>query len=331
MARRRPIDTSLREPRERRYRLRGGKARTTRFIPDADREFAHMAKHFAAHVEAHRERFEVAPDRVEELTSAVAAYREALSRTLVHTTAGPRATRVKNDARRNAEQIVRSVGKFLRGLPEEALTGVDRLNLNLPKRTKRGAKRLECPQIAPILQFIGSPDPRKTSPHEGRHILEYRNDFAYSNTAKPHGAARLELFVELVPVDEPIPMHPGERSGGRLWYLRSYTTSRFEVDFPRCFDDAGRPVPALVVYWGRWADATGGVGPFSQPCVAQVENDLRHCLPGYSRPPQLPRSGIPGAHGHHDELRVVRITQVRGLIEAKPDVRVQERLALPGG
>jgi hypothetical protein len=31
------------------------------------------------------------------------------------------------------------------------------------------------------------------------------------------------------------------------------------------------PVPMLVVYWARWADAKGEVGPFSQTCVARVE------------------------------------------------------------
>ena len=29
--------------------------------------------------------------------------------------------------------------------------------------------------------------------------------------------------------------------------------------------------PRLVVYWARWADARGGVGPFSKTCVARVE------------------------------------------------------------
>ncbi len=29
--------------------------------------------------------------------------------------------------------------------------------------------------------------------------------------------------------------------------------------------------PMKVVYWARWADATGGVGPWSKTCVARVE------------------------------------------------------------
>lgn len=323
MARRRRIDRTLKELRERKYRLRGGKARTTRFIPDADSEFAYMAKHFAAHVEQHADRFGVGPEKIEELRSAVAAFREALSRTLVQSSAGPRATGIKNTARKHAEQIVRSIAKFVRGTAEESLTDVDRLNLNMPKRSKRSAKRLECPQIAPILKFVGSTDPYGNAAQGGRHILEYRNDFDRASTAKPHGAVRLELFVELVPIDEPIPAHPGERSGGRLWYLRSFTTRRFEVDFPRCFDDnaGGRPVPMRVVYWGRWADASGGVGPFSRTCAAPVEN-APQCLPGGAGALRLP--GM-----HHEEVRVTPMTAVYAQIEVKPEV--VEMRALPGG
>lgn len=319
MARRRRTDRDLKELRERKYRLRGGKAKTTRFIPDADSEFAHMARHFASHVERNADRFDVSQDKVEELMRTVAAFRDALSKTLQRRTAGPHATYVKNEARKDAEAIVRSVGRYLRGIADETLTNVDRLNLNLPKRSKR-AKRLECPQVAPILKFIGSTDPHGKAAQGGRHILEYRNDFDCASAAKPHGAARLELFVELVPVDEPIPTHPGQRSGGRLWYLRSFTTRRFEVDFPRLFDgdSGGRPVPMRVVYWGRWADASGGFGPFSQTCVAPVENG-QYGLPGHVPSPQLS-----GAAEHE-----FRVTPMRGEIEAKPDV--VERPALPGG
>jgi hypothetical protein len=93
------------------------------------------------------------------------------------------------------------------------------------------------------------------------------------------------LFVELLPppqmlpgmpkhiaqydptIGGQIPTHPAQWSGGRLWYLGSFTTSRFEVEYPVLSDGT----PMLVCYWGRWADARGGVGPFSQTCVARVE------------------------------------------------------------
>lgn len=325
MARRRTIDKHSKEARERKYRLRGGKAVTTRFIPDADSAFAQMARNFARHVEHHAKRFGIEADTIGELTSAVTTFRDALSKAVYGDTAGPRATRLKNHARQEAEAIVRSVARSLRGLPEGTITSVDRIFLNLPERAKRAPERLACPQVAPILKFLGTTDPQKTSPETARHILEYRNDFDYRSTAKPRGSSRMELFVELVPMNEPIPTRPGQRSGGRLWYLRSFTTSRFEVDFPRMYDENDRPVPALVVYWGRWADSKGGTGPFSQTCVAQVENDLRHCLPGQGFALRLPEEA---------DRRVMQITQVRGYIEAQPAddgqaVVLMEHRALP--
>jgi len=309
-----------REKRERKYRLRGGKPRTTRFIPDADSEFARMARCFAGHVARHADRFGASAERVEELSIAVTAFRDALSRTLRHSSAGPSATRTKNETRKRAETVVRSMARFLRGLPEGSITSVDRLNLFMPEQKKR-AKRLECPQIAPILKFLGSTDPSGTSTQGGRHILEFRNDFDRASTARPHGAARLELFVDLVRIDEPIPAHPGQRSGGRLWYLRSYTTNRFEVEFPRMFD-GDRPVPMLVVYWGRWADSSGGVGPFSKTCVAQVENTPYGLPHGGARGPKL-------LGGRRNPVHAMQVTQMRGEIEALPGG--ERPLALPGG
>jgi hypothetical protein len=35
-----------------------------------------------------------------------------------------------------------------------------------------------------------------------------------------------------------------------------------------------------VVYWGRWADSTGEVGPFSSTAVGWIEGGSEHFLPG---------------------------------------------------
>jgi hypothetical protein len=76
-----------------------------------------------------------------------------------------------------------------------------------------------------------------------------------------------------------------------VWYLRSFSTSRFEVEFPYLSDGT----PALVVYWGRWADARGGFGPFSKTCVARVEGGVPGGmqLPVYiGKRPALPLTSV---------------------------------------
>jgi len=274
MARRRRVDRDLLSLRQRKYRLQGlgrGGAKAGRFIPDADSDFAHMAKGFRNHVMKNAEGFSIPHEKAAALDARVQAFRDALSRTVQRDTAGPKATSLKNDARKETETIVRAVARMLRGC--ESLTGVDRMALNLSERPKR-LKARTCPQIAPVLHFVGATHgagggcgaPGGYGP-AAKHILEYTNDFDKASNAKPRGASRLELFVELVPVGSPVPSHPGELSGGRLWYVRSYTTSRFEVEFPVLSDGT----PMLVCYWGRWAGARGGVGPFSATCVTRVE------------------------------------------------------------
>jgi hypothetical protein len=76
---------------------------------------------------------------------------------------------------------------------------------------------------------------------------------------------RIELFVDLVPPGEPIPTWPGARWGGRTWYLRSFTRSPMTVEYPKCDE------PMRVVYWARWADATGATGPWSPTLATRVE------------------------------------------------------------
>src|SRR5688500_14990871 len=60
------------------------------------------------------------------------------------------------------------------------------------------------------------------------------------------------------------------------WYLRSYTRSPIKVEYPK----SERPM--RVVYWGRWANATGETGPFSSPLAASFEGSdwSRFALPG---------------------------------------------------
>ena len=75
----------------------------------------------------------------------------------------------------------------------------------------------------------------------------------------------MELYVELVPMDQAVPDWPGQLHGGRNWYLRSYTRSPIRVEYPRS------EVPVRVVYWGRWANHVGETGPFSKPLIAPAE------------------------------------------------------------
>ena len=145
----------------------------------------------------------------------------------------------------------------------------------------------DCPQVAPILRYLGSEDGlqggkaraknarrRKRSrkaggakPQDHRapvHVLEYLNEVAYRSKAKPFGAVRLEVFIEMVRPGERMPKYPGETTG-RPWYLRSFTTNPMRVRFPMPSE------PSMIIYWARWADARGETGPWSNAAMARVE------------------------------------------------------------
>lgn len=134
-----------------------------------------------------------------------------------------------------------------------------------PRKDRRQAR--SCPQEPPYLQFVQALHAGNSA--SPMHELSFYPMYARSK-CKPAGAARLELFVDLIPPGEAVPQHPGANLGGRPWYLRSYTRSPIKLAPPIC------RVPMLVVYWGRWADATGSVGPFCGTVVSRIEGWSPH-------------------------------------------------------
>lgn len=122
--------------------------------------------------------------------------------------------------------------------------------------------------------------------------------------ANPDGAVRLELFVDLVPPDEEVPAHPGAIHGGRPWYLRSYTRSPIVIAPPMA------RVPMRIVYWARWADSTGNVGPFSATAVAWIEGG------NVSRPAMRVRGPETKLIEHESEASHRESTYTVALIEA---------------
>jgi hypothetical protein len=239
--------------------------RPRQFIPEGDSDFAWMGRIFAQTIAKDREKYFISERDSEMITRRVEEYRKKLS---IATSPGGRtkpACLAKSQARARAEQIVRKFGNFIRAHPH--IGEADKLALFIKERPTR-LKERKCPPSVPELTFVGSID--GVSAAIPIHVLRFRNYDSLRfrepqsyKRAKPAGAARLELFVELIDPDEPVPNWPGEL--GRPWYLRSFTKNPIHVEFPM----PRRPMK--VVYWARWADATGGVGPWSKTCVARVE------------------------------------------------------------
>lgn len=260
------------------HRARAGKSRKRRnlvkFIPEADSDFALTAHNFMYIVRKDPAAVGLAPAQAQDVEEAVTEYRSALARSSNRLTRSQQTILRKDVAREKCEKVIRRCANIIRANPD--VDEVTKKALRLKPRPARLRDR-KCPQNPPMLRFVGSGDgvaqEAGIGNGSGVHVLEWwanssrfvgDRETGKWRRARPDGAARLELFVELVPVGHAIPHHPAELMG-RPWYLGSFTTSRMEVTYPIPSE------PMLVVYWGRWADARGRVGRFSKTCTARVE------------------------------------------------------------
>ncbi|CAN5397209.1 hypothetical protein BH09PLA1_BH09PLA1_31700 [soil metagenome] len=256
-----------------------------KFIPNGDSDFVMMAESFARTIAKDPESFGVSFDDSQLLTTTVQAFRAAYQaakfggRTSVKTLQ-------KEEARRAAELIIRRLANLVRA--NDQIAASTKIALSLRERSK-SAKPTTCPAEPPRLRFL-------RALHEGGampvHELAFGSSANWSQS-KPAGAVRLELFVDLIPASEPIPAQPGANHGGRPWYLRSFTRSPIKLIPPMSRE------PMRVVYWGRWADSVGNVGPFSATAIAWIECGSTHLFqmsgPGQrgKYAPLLEDTGIP--------------------------------------
>lgn len=268
-----------------------------KFIPDGDSDFARNAWSFAQVIVCDPARFHLSADDARRIETAVQAFRDALAKSLHRFTRSMQTTMRKDEARARAVAIVRKYGNLIR--VNDEISATDKSMLRINERPKR-LKKTRCPRTAPHLEFVGTTGENGGLGHE--HILKFCDaPLVGSRRPRAPGATRLELFVELVPPGEPIPAHPRELSGGRLWYLRSFTRSPMHVGFP--VPDR----PMRVVYWARWADSTGNVGPFCATVVARLEGLESH----------VPAVALPGP----DRARQQRIV-ITSAMKELPDCRV---------
>ena len=165
-------------------------------------------------------------------------------------TRSPRMTGEKREARKQAERVIRRVTNRIR--VDQTIDSLDKSSLGIKERPQ-SLRASKCPQTRPRLFFRGTLGIPGTP--GVRHHLEFRQAWGLSERSKivsvdkgnggraSRAVLRVELFVELVGEGEPIPTHPTELSGGRLWYVGSFTKNPIIVDVPIPSQ------PMRVVYW----------------------------------------------------------------------------------
>ncbi len=241
-----------------------------KFIPDGDSEFALMARSFVSYLVQHAQRIGFPQEDAEKILSATKVYRDALTANSRRHNRSRATVMTKDAARMDSERLIREAGHRLRLI--RTLTPEDKVCLRIVERPARLRPR-KCPQIPPEMKLLASLEGGVRQ--AGKHVISFCESFWKKTQAKPEGADRLELFVDLLRPGEKV-IDPSRRTNGHPLYLRSYTRSPIQVDCPKS------DVPVRVIYWARWANNTGEVGPFSKPLVAPVElTDWSHlALPG---------------------------------------------------
>jgi hypothetical protein len=192
-----------------------GRRQSSKFIPDGDSDFACMARVFADHIARDPARYQLSASNAEQISSAVAKFREALTAAIQVGTRNKITIMKKDEARAKAERIVRKFGNIIRASSE--ISAIDKMVIRVKERPTR-LERRECPKTPPQLMFVGTVG--ECSTDGARHILHFREKFGAGTRAKPAGAARIELFVELIdPEVKVAPKHPGELSMSILEHL----------------------------------------------------------------------------------------------------------------
>jgi hypothetical protein len=230
-----------------------------KFIPNGDYQFQTKAESFVRQLAQYPDRYHILPADVQAMADAVSAFAAARQANFNRHTRSSATTAEKDLARAAAVELIRLAAHRIRINPQ--ISSMDKLRIGINERPKRLRRRGQ-PRTAPQLYFVAGVAETYSSP--GVHQIRFRDASEMISSGKPADAVRLELFVDLVPAGEPIPAYPGQRTG-MTWYLRSYTRSPIRVEYPQS------DMPARVVYWGRWANATGETGPFSRTLVAPID------------------------------------------------------------
>ncbi len=183
---------------------------TRRFIPDGDSDFANKARNFALQIKEDPGRYFISGDDAERIDRAVQAFRDALAKSYSRVTRSMQVTMLKDQARKEAEKIVRKFGAMIR-LNDE-IAPIDKTIAGVDERRKPVRREDEGILVTPHLGYVGTTGEGTMQGH--KHVLEFWDFSGSTRRHRPREASRLELFVELV---EPEADHPraSRRTRGR--------------------------------------------------------------------------------------------------------------------
>src|SRR5438477_12098858 len=121
-----------------------------KWLPNGDMDFKTKAQSIARNIAEDPARFEVSDDESTELSALVARFGAALQECRWGSRSRA-ATLIKEEARADAEKLLRRLGNMIRMNPR--IAAATKVLLDLHERTKKTTKLLLCPQEPPRLKF----------------------------------------------------------------------------------------------------------------------------------------------------------------------------------
>jgi hypothetical protein len=200
---------------------------------------------FAGGIAANANLYGLTPADAHAIGQAVDRFAAAYAVVMCPDTKTKPSVRNKNQARYGAEQIVRQYAGMIR--QNAGISDGDKIAIGVrPRNPSRS--RVHVPQSSPLLWIIGA--------KPGRHELRYSDTNTPDGTAKPFGAAMIQIYVAIAD-DKVDDVRQAADYGD---------ATRNPVIVQLDSADDGK----MATYFARWKSSRGETGPWSLPVAMRV-------------------------------------------------------------
>lgn len=152
---------------------------------------------------------------------------------------------IKNQTRNSAESICRQYAIGIKN--NAAILDSDKINIGV-RPINESREPIFCPQTSPLINVVGATP--------GAQTLRYADSSTPDSPAKPFGVTELQLFRGVGTTSD-LPL-------AQCQFYGKFSRNPIDVMFDEA--DDGK----IATYYGRWATARGGVGPWSVPISFRI-------------------------------------------------------------
>ena len=217
------------------------------YIPSSDHEFTDWASTFMGYLTAHTSDLGIGATEPAPIGAAVIAFGDSLIAMNDAHAAFQTATQAKNDARANAERLIRGIVRRLQA--STSVSDTERAALGITVRDT-------TPTATPAPPAPSRPIGRVDTSQRLQHTIAFSDQATPTSRAKPQGAMGCEIVVK---IGGPAPVDPSE-----CQFLALDSASPYVATY------SGADANKMAHYMLRWASKGGDKGPWSETVSATI-------------------------------------------------------------